>query len=119
MKTIKTIGMTRREALKTGLAATAAGSGLLGALPVAFADTLADIKKRGELVTATEMQFPPFDISDNGVYKGVDRDLIDAVAKEWASRSPTSTCRGPACCPVSKRRSSISASRPSPSPKSA
>ena len=28
------------------------------------------------------MQFPPFDISDNGVYKGVDRDLIDAVAKE-------------------------------------
>ena len=28
------------------------------------------------------MQFPPFDISDNGVYKGVDRDLVDAVAKE-------------------------------------
>ena len=28
------------------------------------------------------MQFPPFDISDNGVYKGVDRDLIDAVGKE-------------------------------------
>ena len=49
----------------------------------AFAeDTLAEIKKRGELVTATEMQFPPFDISDNGVYKGVDRDLVDAVGKE-------------------------------------
>jgi polar amino acid transport system substrate-binding protein len=28
------------------------------------------------------MQFPPFDISDNGTYKGVDRELIDAVAKE-------------------------------------
>ena len=28
------------------------------------------------------MQFPPFDISDNGAYKGVDRELIDAVAKE-------------------------------------
>ena len=28
------------------------------------------------------MQFPPFDISDNGVYKGVDRELVDAVAKE-------------------------------------
>ena len=28
------------------------------------------------------MQFPPFDISDNGIYKGVDRDLIDAVGKE-------------------------------------
>ncbi|MGD0188576.1 MAG: transporter substrate-binding domain-containing protein [Roseiarcus sp.] len=48
----------------------------------AYADTLADIKKRGELVVATEMQFPPFDISDNGVYKGVDRELVDAVAKE-------------------------------------
>ena len=49
----------------------------------AFADdTLAEIKKRGVLTTATEMQFPPFDISDNGTYKGVDRDLVDAVAKE-------------------------------------
>jgi len=82
MKTIKTIGMTRREALKQGLAATAAAGGLLGAGRVAWADTLADIKSRGELVVATEMQFPPFDISDNGTYKGVDRELIDAVAKE-------------------------------------
>jgi len=82
MKTIKTIGMTRREALKRGLAATAAAGGLLGAGRVAWADTLGDIKSRGELVVATEMQFPPFDISDNGTYKGVDRELIDAVAKE-------------------------------------
>ena len=49
----------------------------------AFAeDTLAEIKKRGVLSTATEMQFPPFDISDNGTYKGLNRDLIDAVGKE-------------------------------------
>ena len=82
MNTIKTIGMTRREALKHGLAATAAAGGLLGAGRAAWADTLADIKSRGELVVATEMQFPPFDISDNGTYKGVDRELIDAVAKE-------------------------------------
>ena len=34
------------------------------------------------LSTATEMQFPPFDISDNGTYKGLNRDLIDAVGKE-------------------------------------
>ena len=75
--------VTRREALKTGLAAAAAAGCLLGGTRLAFADdTLAEIKKRGELVTATEMQFPPFDISDNGVYKGLDRDLVDAVAKE-------------------------------------
>ena len=56
---------------------------MFGVTGAAFADdTLAEIKKRGELSTATEMQFPPFDISDNGTYKGVDRDLIDAVGKE-------------------------------------
>jgi polar amino acid transport system substrate-binding protein len=75
--------ITRREALKAGMAAVAASGGLLGASRAAFAeDTLDEIKKRGVLATATEMQFPPFDISDNGVYKGVDRDLVDAVAKE-------------------------------------
>jgi polar amino acid transport system substrate-binding protein len=73
--------MSRRRALKFGLAGLAS-TGLLAGLRTAAADTLADIKKRGELVVATEMQFPPFDISDNGVYKGVDRELIDAVAKE-------------------------------------
>jgi polar amino acid transport system substrate-binding protein len=75
--------ITRRGALKAAVAAAAAGGGLLGGARLAFAeDTLAEIKKRGEMVVATEMQFPPFDISDNGVYKGVDRDLIDAVAKK-------------------------------------
>ena len=73
--------MSRRAALQMGLVGLAS-TGLVAGVRTAAADTLADIKKRGELVVATEMQFPPFDISDNGVYKGVDRDLIDAVAKE-------------------------------------
>jgi polar amino acid transport system substrate-binding protein len=73
------IPVTRRDALKTGLAAAT----LIGGTRLAFADdALAKIKMRDELTTATEMQFPPFDISDNGVYKGLDRDLVDAVAKE-------------------------------------
>jgi polar amino acid transport system substrate-binding protein len=81
MKDIERFLMSRRMALKAALAGLAS-AGLAGGAGTAFADTLADIKKRGELVVATEMQFPPFDMSDNGVYKGVDRDLIDAVAKE-------------------------------------
>jgi polar amino acid transport system substrate-binding protein len=69
--------------LKTGLIGAASGGAWLWGLGGALADdTLAEIKKRGELVIATEMQFPPFDISDNGTYKGVDRDLIDEVGKE-------------------------------------
>jgi polar amino acid transport system substrate-binding protein len=77
--TSKTFAVSRRTVLQTGLAAAAASSLLARR---AFADTLSDVKSRGELVIATEMQFPPFDISDNGTYKGLDRDLIDAVGQE-------------------------------------
>jgi polar amino acid transport system substrate-binding protein len=76
------LALTRRDALKVGLAGAAASSALFGATRAAFADTLEEIKKRGVLSTATEMQFPPFDISDNGTYKGLNRDLVDAVGKE-------------------------------------
>jgi polar amino acid transport system substrate-binding protein len=75
--------LTRRDALRRGLAGVAASGALFGVTGSAFADdTLAEIKKRGVLATATEMQFPPFDISDNGTYKGLNRDLVDAVGKE-------------------------------------
>src|SRR5271168_702668 len=77
------LALTRRDALHRGLAAVAASGAFFGATRGTLADdTLAKIKMRDELTTATEMQFPPFDISDNGVYKGLDRDLVDAVAKE-------------------------------------
>jgi polar amino acid transport system substrate-binding protein len=77
------LALTRRGALKAGLVGIAASSAMFGATRSAFADdTLAEIKKRGVLSTATEMQFPPFDISDNGTYKGLNRDLIDAVGKQ-------------------------------------
>ena len=77
------LALTRRDALKAGLAGAVASGAMFGATRSAFADdTLAEIKKRGVLSTATEMQFPPFDISDNGTYKGLNRDLIDAVGKQ-------------------------------------
>jgi polar amino acid transport system substrate-binding protein len=74
--------MTRRDALKLGLAVLASATALCGYGAAAYADTLSDVKAKGELVAATEMQFPPFDISDNGEYKGVDRELMDLVGKE-------------------------------------
>jgi polar amino acid transport system substrate-binding protein len=77
------LALTRRNALKVGLTGVAASGAIFGVTGGAFADdTLAEIKKRGVLSTATEMQFPPFDISDNGTYKGLNRDLIDAVGKQ-------------------------------------
>src|SRR5579863_7625741 len=80
-------GLSRRAIMKTGLAGAAASGAYLAGFGRAFANTLADIKQRGELMAATEMQFPPFDISDNGTYKGVDRELIDAVAKEMGVKA--------------------------------
>jgi polar amino acid transport system substrate-binding protein len=88
MTTFDKLAWTRREALERGLAAFAASGAVLGFTRAALADdTLAEVKKRGVLSTATEMQFPPFDISDNGTYKGVDRELIDAVAKEMGVKA--------------------------------
>src|SRR5580658_866226 len=83
MTRLDKLALTRRDALQRGLAGLAASGACFGVTGAAFAqDTLAKVKMRDELTTATEMQFPPFDISDNGTYKGLDRDLIDAVVKE-------------------------------------
>ena len=73
---------SRRDMLRLALLGTATLGGMGLASRRALADTLADIKQRGELVVATEMQFPPFDFIENGNYRGVDRDLIDEVGKE-------------------------------------
>ena len=83
------LALTRRGALKAGLAGVVASGAMFGVTSAAFADdTLAEIKKRGVLSTATEMQFPPFDISDNGTYKGLNRDLVDAVGKQMGLKVP-------------------------------
>src|SRR5579875_949791 len=83
MTTTDTRDPTRRGVLRAGIAgATSLGLLAAGGRAARAEDTLAEVKKRGQLVIATEMQFPPFDISDNGTYKGFDRDLIDDVGSE-------------------------------------
>lgn len=69
--------------MKKRLLLAAAGMTLaLAAAGVAKADQLADIKAAGKIVGATEMHFAPFDILDGTEFKGIDRELIDEVAKE-------------------------------------
>ena len=70
---------SRRTVLKAGLAGTALA---VAGIRTARADTLAEVKARGELVCATEMEFAPFDFLVNNEYTGVDRDLIDAIGKD-------------------------------------
>ncbi len=70
--------ITRRLATQGGIAAAFAALGARAAQ----ADTLAEVKARGELVCATEMEFPPFDFRVDNEYTGVDRDLIDQVGHD-------------------------------------
>jgi len=52
-------------------------------LPLAaHADQLADVKKAGELVVGTEMQFAPFDYLEGGKQKGLNAELFDELGKE-------------------------------------
>jgi polar amino acid transport system substrate-binding protein len=55
---------------------------LAGACITAQADQLADVKKAGELVVGTELQFAPFDFTDNGKQKGLNAELFEQLGKE-------------------------------------
>lgn len=48
----------------------------------AQADQLADVKKAGELVVGTEMQFAPFDFLEGGKQKGLNAELFEALGQE-------------------------------------
>src|SRR5260370_9701080 len=45
-------------------------------------DQLAKVKKAGELVVGTEMQFAPFDFLENGQQQGFNKDFFAELAKE-------------------------------------
>jgi polar amino acid transport system substrate-binding protein len=63
-------------------------SGLCAAIALAIvplaahADQLADVKKAGELVVGTELQFAPFDFTENGKQKGLNSELFEQLGKE-------------------------------------
>lgn len=71
-RTFKRLSITATLALLT-----------LAVLPLsAHADQLADVKKAGELVVGTEMQFAPFDFLEAGKQKGLNAELFEALGQE-------------------------------------
>jgi polar amino acid transport system substrate-binding protein len=55
----------------------------LAAMPLmAHADQLADVKKAGELVVGTELQFAPFDFLEKGKQRGLNAELFEQLGKE-------------------------------------
>lgn len=71
--------MSFQTAIRAGLLALST-LGLSGL--AASADQLADVKAAGKIVTATDMHYAPFDMLENGTYKGMTKDLFDEVTKE-------------------------------------
>ncbi|MFX1765743.1 transporter substrate-binding domain-containing protein [Paraburkholderia sp. A1RI-2L] len=71
---MKRVASWKRFTLALALAATSVS---------AFAeDQLAKVKKAGELVVGTEMQFAPFDFLENGQQAGFNKELFAEIGKE-------------------------------------
>lgn len=58
----------------------------LAVVPAHADDQLARIRKSGELVVGTEMQFAPFDFLENGQQTGFNKDLFGEIGKELGVR---------------------------------
>lgn len=56
--------------------------GALLPLATAQADLLEDIKRRGEIVVATEARYAPFEMLENGKIVGLGKDILDEVMKD-------------------------------------
>jgi polar amino acid transport system substrate-binding protein len=76
----------QRDSEYSKFSKTAAGIGLALAMAtgsmVATADQLADVKKAGELVVGTEMQFAPFDFLTKGEQDGLNKAMFAELGKE-------------------------------------
>lgn len=71
--------MSVRDGFKAALAVFGLSVGLGGA---AIADQLDDIRAAGQIVTATDMHYAPFDMLIQGEYQGMTKDLFDEVSRE-------------------------------------
>ena len=75
---MRTRHLSRRDGMRL-VGGGIAGAALLGTVRQARADDLAEVKQRGVLTCATEMQFAPFDFLVNGEYQGMCKDLMTEV----------------------------------------
>ncbi|GGJ91999.1 transporter substrate-binding domain-containing protein [Pseudomonas matsuisoli] len=74
--------MIRRSLLAKTLSGLCAATLLSFSSVAAHADQLADVKKAGELVVGTELQFAPFDFLEGGKQTGLNKDLFAEIGKE-------------------------------------
>ena len=68
-----------KELLKLGITMVLCGTMLVGS---SLASSVADVKKKGELVLGTDATFPPFSFKEKGVIDGFDIAIARAIAQD-------------------------------------
>jgi polar amino acid transport system substrate-binding protein len=88
--------MIRSTARRTALAALALGAALTVFAPFATAQSVADIKKKGEVTIGMLVDFPPYGTTDaKNQPDGYDADVAKLLAKDWGVKANIVPVTGP------------------------
>ncbi len=85
-----------RRALTSAMAALGLGAALVAFSPLAFAQSMADIKKKGEITIGVMVDVPPYATTDaQNQPDGYDADVAKLLGKDWGVKVNTVTVTGP------------------------
>ncbi|VTU31110.1 transporter substrate-binding domain-containing protein [Variovorax sp. PBL-E5] len=88
--------MNHSIARRTALAAIALGAALTAFAPFASAQSVADIKKKGEITIGMLVDFPPYGTTDaKNQPDGYDADVAKLLAKDWGVKANIVPVTGP------------------------
>ncbi|MDM0086965.1 MULTISPECIES: transporter substrate-binding domain-containing protein [unclassified Variovorax] len=88
--------MTRSTTRRTAIAALGLGAALTVFAPFATAQSIADIKKKGEVTIGMLVDFPPYGTTNaQNQPDGYDADVAKLLAKEWGVKANIVPVTGP------------------------
>lgn len=88
--------MTRTSTRRAALAALGLGAALTVLAPFASAQSVADIKKKGEITIGMLVDFPPYGTTDaKNQPDGYDADVAKLLAKDWGVKANIVPVTGP------------------------
>ncbi|MET3495801.1 transporter substrate-binding domain-containing protein [Variovorax boronicumulans] len=88
--------MTRTSTRRAALAALGLGAALTVFAPFASAQSVADIKKKGEITIGMLVDFPPYGTTDaKNQPDGYDADVAKLLAKDWGVKANIVPVTGP------------------------
>jgi polar amino acid transport system substrate-binding protein len=88
--------MTRSITRRTAVAVLGLGAALTAFAPLAFAQSLEDFKKKGEITIGMLIDFPPYGTTDaQNQPDGYDADVAKLLAKDWGVKANIVPVTGP------------------------